>query len=131
MSTKVQDLLPDVRTIDLGKGLAEVNGIQLCDLLPLLAQNEELLRNIFEKKDTPDFTQLVSAAPEFTMKLMKLGLGVDDEKLIRRIPLVKQIELLMIIWEVAIPDSKTFAAKLLELLEMGRELTLQQTQISP
>lgn len=125
MGARVQDLLPDARTVDLGKGPVEVNGIQLCDLLPLLAQNEEMLRDVFEKKNKPDFKKLVAAAPEFTMSLMKLGLGIEDEILIRRIPLVKQIEVLLIIWEVAIPDPKAFAAKLLELLEMAQQLKVE------
>lgn len=116
----LEDLLPEVRRVNVGRGEVDVYGIGLADLAPIVLAHGEVLKQFFTA-ETPDFMGLATVAPDVVLQLIAKGIRIDDIEQVRRIPLTAQIDILINIWEVSVPDPKALTAKLQELLVMVQQ----------
>lgn len=124
MGINIADLLPESRKVNIGRGEVEVNGISLGDLVPLVNRHGAALGPFLDTKqgENPDFTSLIYSAPEVVADLISIGIGAEDKSLVKRIPLASQVEILLAMWELSVPDPKALTAKLSKLLGTVQQL---------
>lgn len=134
MSNKVvlKDLLPDPRMVSLGKGQAQVYGIDLSQLGVLLSKYSDQL-SLFLTETKPDMAEVIKLVPELAMQLIAMGLRAEDQMDdVKRIPLAQQIEILMDIWDLSVPDVGKLKARLSEFSGVLRSLAAKaNAQQSP
>lgn len=122
MSVNIEDLVPLTKPVNLGRGEVEVRGLGLGELVPFLIKHGDVLEPFMDSDLTPDFTGMIAKAPKIVGELIAMGIGADDPDVIHKIPLAAQVEILMTMWKISVPDPKEFAAKLSELLGTVKQL---------
>lgn len=112
MSVDLSALLPAPKTIDLGRGAVAVYGLNITHIGQLLRENSDELMK-FLAGGEPDIVALVTILPDVAVKLIAMGLDcVGQEETIKKIPLATQIDILIDIWELSVPDVKKLKARL-------------------
>jgi hypothetical protein len=70
--------------------------------------------------------ELIKLVPELAMQLIAMGLRAEDQlDDVKRIPLAQQIEILMDIWDLSVPDVGKLKARLSEFSVVLRSLAVK------
>jgi hypothetical protein len=70
---------------------------------------------------------LIDVLPDLAVQLIAMGLRCEgQEEQIKTMPLATQIEVLMDVWELSVPDAKKLKARLSLLLEGAKSLAVNQ-----
>ena len=131
MSIDLSALLPVPRTINLGRGDVEIRGLNITHVGRLLEENSDELMK-FLAGGEPDIAALVTVLPHVAVKLIAMGLDCEgQEEVIKKIPLATQIDILIDIWELSVPDAKKLKARLGGLSDALKNLAAKADQGSP
>lgn len=126
MSIDLRQLLPEPRMINLGRGTAPVYGLNIAQLSSLLVTHSEHIQR-FLSDSKPDIEGMVAVIPELSVKLIAMGLRCEgQEDMIEVMPLAVQVEVLMDIWELSVPDAKKLKARLAGLSEGIKSLAVDK-----
>lgn len=129
MSVNLQDLLPDVRKVNVGKGEVEVFSLNVEQFARLLGKYGKTLE-LFFVEGKPDMAMIQTIAPDMVKDIMVMAIQAEgQEEAVKRIPLAAQIEILLTAWELSVPDVKKLTAKLQGLVESVKGLSLPASPV--
>lgn len=127
---KIKSLLPLPQKVEVGTQQVEVKGITLAQLGFLLDKYREDI-NLYLSGVVPDFNSILQKAPEFVSTVLAMGLGAEgQEEDIKSLPATIQLEILMVIWKMTVPDLKK-VLQLIKGLTTNLEETMQPTSNPP
>lgn len=117
MSISIKELVPAVREVDLGRGKAPVYSLDVGQVAKLLTQYGSRLDTFFTD-EKPNVPEIIAALPEVSTQLIAMGLHAEGQEAdVSSIPLASQIEILMTVWELSVPDLGNLKARLSGLME--------------
>lgn len=126
MAVNLNDLLPDARFVNLGKGEVEVMSLDVTHIGVLLEKYGLELEGLFAQDSKPDFTALAKSMPAVINDIVAMGIRAEDQfEAITRIPLSAKVEVLSAIWELSVTDPKKLMATLKNLAEGAKALRVQ------
>jgi hypothetical protein len=113
MAVIIADLLPEPVEVNVGNGTLAVRGLQLDDLAPLITKYQDDLAQFFAG-DGFDAQAMIIQAPHMAADIIAIGAeAVGQEADIRKLPAASQIEALLAIWKISVPDVKKLRESLL------------------
>jgi len=122
MGVDLRTLIPAPRTVNLGNGEAAITGLTLEQLASLMGEHAAEIQAFLSSKET-DVTALVTKLPDLAVKLIAMGLKAEgQEDVVRQIPVATQINILLDLWELSVPDPKKFMARLSGLSDALKKL---------
>jgi hypothetical protein len=117
MAISIKDLVPATRVVNLGRGDAPVYSLDVAQVANLLINHGEELNAFFTEGAKPDFAALLAVMPSVAMQLIAMGLRAEgQEEDVKSIPLASQVEVLINVWELSVPDLGKLKARLSELV---------------
>jgi hypothetical protein len=116
MGVMIKDLLPQPEEVSIGRGKLAVRGLGLKNVSKLLETYRGELAQFFVN-DAFDAPLMISTAPQLAIDIIAMASGTEgQEEFIERIPVAAQIELLLSIWKLSVPDVKKLRESLLEVV---------------
>lgn len=126
MAVDLSDLLPAPKYVSLGRGEAEVFGLDLDQVSALLSKYGTSLEPLFSQGAKPDLMAIAQAMPEVVNDVVAFGLRIHDAPncatTLPRIPLSSKVEVLKAVWELSVLDPKKLEAGLRGLAETAKNL---------
>jgi hypothetical protein len=114
MGVVIKDLLALPEVVPVGRGDLSVRGLHLKNISKLLETYRGELAQFFVN-DVFDAPLMIATAPQLAVDIIAMASdseGQEDD--IERIPVASQIELLLTIWKLSVPDVKKLRESLLE-----------------
>lgn len=117
VSVNLNDLLPEVEEISIGRGKVKVYGIDVTQAGVLIAKYRSGVEIMFSGAE-PNFNALASQLPEMVTEIIAMGIRAENQiEEVERIPLSAQLEILSAIWKASVLDPKKLLAKLKEVAD--------------
>ena len=132
MGVSLRDLLPPKRMVNVGGGELGVDGINLEQMVYLFGKYKDQLQGFFAAS-SPDFAGIAQASPTFVTEVICMASdSVGQEEDAAKFTISVQIELLLAIWELSVPDLKKLVESLSTVAAQVRgSLQSPSTQKSP
>lgn len=109
---RIEDLIPLPTRVPLGSKFIEVRGLTLIEIIDLLKRyKEDVLA--FINGGGADFDRLVVNAPVMVAEMIALAADTPDEvEQVKRLPFAAQTDIVMVVWELSVPDLKKLGESL-------------------
>lgn len=113
MAVVIKDLLPKPVQVSVGSGTIEVSGLCMDDIVELIETHRENLAQFFTK-DNVDASGMILSAPQMVAEIIAMGADARGQEVdILKLPAASQIEALLAIWNLTVPDLKKLKESLL------------------
>ena len=117
MSVNMADLLPGGKEVEVSPGKKLMVYALTLEQIGLLIQSYEADVREMLTAATPDFAKILSTAPALAVSIIAMGAdALGQEAIIRKFPAMVQIEMLLDIWELTVPDGKKLLGRLEKLV---------------
>lgn len=111
MSVKISDLLPEAVSIPVGRGSLSIRPLDLQSVTQLIQEYRAPILELIDsaRSGDPDYMALVAQSPDLAATIIALAAdAVGQEDDIKKLPATSQVQALLAIWEVSVPDPKGF-----------------------
>lgn len=116
MAVVIADLLPEPVRVNIGKGEITLRGIPLSNIVGLLINHKDEVATFFVDNNF-NAHNILATAPEMAIEIMAIGMdAVGQEDDIAQIPAGAQIEILLGLWALSVPDVKKLRDALLGVM---------------
>jgi hypothetical protein len=115
MPVVIKDLIPAKRELPFGTGVLSVRGLRLDEVVELLSEHRDTIAPFFTGEQV-EFGALLAASPKIVAKVIAMASDtVGQEEDIQNIPPPDQIDVLLAIWEISVPNVSKLAEAVLRL----------------